>query len=183
MIFHNNELVGIGAMKLAAPRDVHEMTDEAQGSTHVCEWREYFPNGVGYVYTHTLGDPLPRPIARSISRPYTTEDLAKTRPPMGLVGAEVEWVYVDWLLGYVWVPAKIAALVDKDNLESAPGGITWSEDLDGGHIFGFDRMQDAMEGHIFGRKLEWDVERVKAHTIALYDEIMAKAKVALNTEV
>ena len=112
MIFHNNELVGIGAMKLAAPRDVHEMTDEAQGSTHVCEWRKYFPYGVGYVYTHTMG-PFPRPVARRISRPYTTEDLAKLAQPIGLVDAEVEYVYVDGLLGYVWVPAKIAALVDK----------------------------------------------------------------------
>ena len=72
--------------------------------------------------------------------------------------------------------AEIAALVDKDNLDAAPGGITWSEDLGDGHVFGFDRVQDAMENDVFGCPKEWDIARVKGAVHKLYDEMMTKAR-------
>ena len=168
MIFHNNKLVGIGAMKLAAPRHVHEMqTDPLHGKTHVLEWREYFPNGVGYVYTHRIG---PFPQTSKVELAYPHKNPRK----------KVTMNYVDGLLGYVWVPAEIAALVDKDNLDAAPGGITWSEDLGDGHVFGFDRVQDAMENDVFGCPKEWDIERVKGAVHKLYDEMMTKARDAAD---
>ena len=139
-----------------APDQIHP-----ESESHSLLWRHAFAQGACYVYLRKYG-PVPKIKTKTthvVANVYTAEQY-------------IEEQYVDVWLGYVWVPNSISRFVNEDDLAPAPSGITYSKELDDGHVYGFDCMQGAMETWSFNRPRECDLEFVKAETIELLEEII-----------